>query len=170
MKHTIAFLSLLLITSSVAFSQNNNRYEISLIVSVDGKDISLPASSFNYSVTYDTWNTPSPVAAAPSNKKKEAATPAPDPASEFKYFFSITLKQIPKELLAVISKPNHKIDGRIIRKDRFSKETERTVAFKEGRASGVYDSFTEYEYEGAAGTANLSISCKQLVIDGVEFK
>lgn len=167
MKHTVPLLVLFISTTLTAFGQHSSRYEISWELEAEGKAFVVPINSFSYHVQYETWGHVAVASPFTNRKTHRKADATSEP--EFQYYISLTLKQIPTDILSKINHPQYVVSGRLIKKDRLGEEPDSTVVFKLGRVISISDGYTENDYEGSGANASISLLCKIMLVDGVGF-
>jgi hypothetical protein len=74
------------------------------------------------------------------------------------------------DLLNIISKRQNRFDGTITITDSYGKNPTKTIKFKGATLYTYSEQLSEIPYSGAYGSCALSITCKELIIDGVNIE
>lgn len=153
-KHALVFLLFFAFTiSNFCNAQSDKRYTLDIKISLHGKNLLLPLSSFSYSVTRDNADT---------SAMKENAYP--------KYFYvNIIPVKLTKEFLELMADKNATFEALVTKIDSYGKMPTKETILKNAKLYSLSESSSTYDYDTQGGTSNISINAGSLVIEGVEI-
>ncbi|OOQ59856.1 hypothetical protein BC343_04330 [Mucilaginibacter pedocola] len=102
-----------------------------------------------------------------SAKVKLPGTPRPRNGNAY---IGAEAKNLSPEMLKILARNKAKFDGSITITDPTSRKVVKTLKFKQGSLYSYSDQFSAVGYSDSYGSAVLSINCKELAIDGVNFE
>ena len=168
MKNLFAFsftFFLLSIIFRPTYAQSDeNRTKMQLTVNFGGKSIvtDLNAVSTSLSRGYDEGLSDPTVKDSVKNKIPWYSSGT--------FYLTIDVKKVSDELLTVFAKKQNRFDGAITIVDTYGKNPTRTIKFKQASIYSYSDQFSAGSYSENYGTSAISISCKEVFINGIKIE
>ncbi|PAW94731.1 hypothetical protein CKK33_14995 [Mucilaginibacter sp. MD40] len=85
-------------------------------------------------------------------------------------YLTLEAKALSAEMLRVVAKAKTKFEGTITVTDPSTQKTLKTLRFKKGMLSSYSDQFSAVNYGDTYASSILSISCRDLNIDGIKLQ
>jgi len=165
----IALLVLLVafLTSNASAQSAEQRNKMQMTVTYGGKTITTELNSMSTSLSRyepEVVSAASVVAAAADTSKVKIKAPVSNIPT---FYLTLELKQISPELLNLMSKRTTRFDGTVTIVDTYGKYPNKVIKFKQAALYTYSDQFSAAPYNDGYSSAVISVSCKELSIDGV---
>ena len=168
MKKLLAFTVTLFLsvwsTSKIYAQSEEQRNKIQLIVNYGDKAIKTDLNSLSTSISRYTDEELLSTKQIADTSKSKLKLPVSSSAA---FYLSMDAKRIDPELLKVFSKKQTRFDGSITVTDSYGKNPPTIIKFKQAALYSYSDTFSAASYGDTYGNAAISISCKEIAINGV---
>lgn len=157
---TLSLFLLFSLTSAFAQSEDN-RTKIQMTVTFGGKSVVTDLNGVSTSLSRNYEETPVIKAAKDSVKNKMPGYYLGG------FYLTLDAKNISDDLLRVFARKQNRFDGTITMVDTYGKNPTRTIKFKQASLYSYSDQLSAGPYSETYGTAAISISCKEVSINGI---
>jgi hypothetical protein len=162
---SFAFLVVLLSVSISTYAQpEENRTKIQLTVLFGGKSIMTDLNGVSTSLSRNYDVTPVINVAKDSVNNK---IPESNPGA---FYLTLEAKKVNDDLLKVFAKKQNRFDGTITIVDTYGKNPTKTIKFKQASLYSYSEQLSAGSYSETYGTAVLSITCRDVAINGVSIE
>ena len=160
---TLSLLSLFLVSNSYGQS-DENRIKIQMTVIFNGKNIVTDLNGISTSLAraYDE--------AVDVKAVKDSSLTKSIGYNPSGVYLTMDAKKISDELLTVFAKKQNRFDGTITIVDTYGKNPTRTIKFKQASLYSYTDQVSAGGYGETYGSAAISISCKEVSVNGVTIE
>lgn len=173
----IIFLIVTAITLTViavqGFAQaDERRNKVEMVVLQGGKAIKTELNSVSTSLTrYTDGAEQHDIKTAAGKDTSNTKIPiSPIGRSGGDFYLTIEAKSISADMMKILAKSNARFEGTITVSEPLSQKPIKIIKFKQASVYSYSDQYTAVTYADAYGSAVLSLSCRELMIDGITIE
>lgn len=162
---TIFNLSVLffLLLALPAKAQSDDRNKIKMVITHQGKSITTDLSNVGLGITrYKDYAVDPSTTTTTATKEKTVALG--------NYYLTMNIKKLSKELLKLLAQKQAGFNGVITITDSYGKNPSREIKFTNATMENYSDQFSTQSYDDAYSSTAISLSAKNITIDGIEME
>ncbi|MCZ4221873.1 type VI secretion system tube protein TssD [Pedobacter rhodius] len=153
--------------SKLSAQSDERRNNVQLVITFEGNTLKADLNSLSTSISRTGYEDLSPLKSTADTSKTKAKLP---PGSYPAFYLTMDIKQVDTELMKVFAKKQSYFDGTVTITDTYGKNPTRVVKFKQASLYSYSDQFSAASYGDYYGNSVISITCKEVSINGVNIE